>query len=70
MFCGRNEFLLIKTFRASLKTLIVCLRQSGLTAYNRNPLVNGFLEEPLSIEDGEKKIAPGKNIKYILASNF
>jgi hypothetical protein len=37
--CSENIIL-----RASLKTLIGSLRKSGLAAYTRNPLVNGFLE--------------------------
>jgi len=39
----------VRTFSASLKTLIGSLRKSGLAAYTRsNPLANdnGFLEEP------------------------
>jgi len=32
----------MRTFRASLKTLIGSLRKSGLAAYTRNPLANGY----------------------------
>ena len=33
----------MRTFRASLKTLIGSFRKSGLAAYTRNPLVNGLV---------------------------